>query len=196
MTILVFTGWGVYMSKFNLKLAFIQKCWILVAALLLTGFIYESLHNHDNIFTLARPLGLIMFLAGFINLIACYKSNDKIHGSSWLIADGLTALLLSFFLLFNQMIYPVMIPFFFGFWELFSGILKVMDSHHLHSEKIKCWIGFAVIGYTELISGTVSMIKPIDEAVGFNNLIGLIFLIQCVSFILKVAMYKNIKIAK
>ncbi len=174
------------------KLSWVQFCWIAVSFLLLCGCVFEVVHNHDNIFTLARPLGAIMFLAGGTNLFVCYKKSNVIHGSRWLMADGLTALLLSFFPLFNQIIYPVMIPFFFGFWELFSGILKVMDSKELKSEKIKCWSGFAIIGYIELLSGTFSMIKPIDDAVGFNSLIGIIFLIQSIGFLLKAVMFRHL----
>ncbi len=185
------------MKNFNIKkLSWVQWCWLFISFLLFLGCVYETIHNHDDIFTLARPLGAIMFTAGAINLFVCYKKSYSIHGSKWLVADGLTALLLSFFPLFNQMIYPVMIPFFFGFWELFSGILKVMDSNELKLEKIKCWIGFAVIGYIELVSGTLAMIKPIDEALGVNSLIGMIFLIQSIGFLLKAIMFNNIKINK
>ncbi len=174
------------------KLSWIQYCWLFVSLLLFAGCIFGLFHKSDNILTIARPLGAVMFLAGFINLFVCYKKSCIIHGSRWLMTDGLTALLLSFFPLFNQMIIPIMIPFFFGFWELFSGVLKVMDSYELKSEKISCWIGFAIIGYVELISGTFSMIKPIDEAVGFNSLISVIFFIQSIGFMLKAIMYKNI----
>ena len=174
------------------KLSWVQCCWLIISFLLLFGCIFEMIHNHDDILTLARPLGAIMFLAGAINLFVCYRKSSIIHGSRWLVADGLTALLLSFFPLFNQIIYPMMIPFFFGVWELFSGILKVMDSKELKSENISCWIGFAVIGYVELISGTFSMIKPIDDAVGFNNLIGMIFFVQSIGFLLKAIMYKDL----
>ena len=178
------------------KLSFVQSFWLCISILLFTGFIYEILHSDDNIFTLARPLGVIMFLSGSLNLIVCYIKSDTLCGSRWLIADGLTAVLLSFFPLFNQVIYPIMIPFFFGFWELFSGILKVMDSNELKKENIKCWTGFAIIGYTELVSGTFSMIKPIDEVVGLNSVIGIIFFIQSMGFLLKAIMYKYLTVKK
>jgi uncharacterized membrane protein HdeD (DUF308 family) len=168
----------------------VQVVWVINSVLLLAGFIYEISHSGDNIFTLARPLGTIMFLSGLLNLIVCYIKKNIIIGSHWLIADGLTALLLSFFPLFNQLLHPVTVPFFFSFWELFSGILKFMDSRELKDDKIKCWYLFAIIGYTEVISGTLAMIKPIDEAVGASNVIGIIFFVQSVGFILKSIMYK------
>ena len=180
------------MHKVLKKISLTQIIWIIISLMLLFGFVYELFHSHDNIFTLARPLGAVMFLSGSLNLMVCYIKSDKIHGSRWLVADGLTALLLSFFPLFNQVIYPIMIPFFFAFWELFSGVLKVMDSKELKDDGIKCWIGFSIIGFLELFSGTFSMIKPIDEAVGVNSVIGIIFLIQSIGFLLKAVMYKYI----
>ncbi len=174
------------------RIYWVQICWIIISVLLFTGCIFGYVHKSDNVLTIARPLGAIMFLAGSINLFVCYKKSHTIRGSKWLMTDGLTAILLSFFPLFNQVIIPVMIPFFFGFWELFSGILKVMDSYEIKSEGVNCWIGFAIIGYVELVSGTFSMIKPFDEAVGYNSVICIIFLIQSISFILKAIMYKSL----
>lgn len=180
----------------KIKLSWVQYCWIFISHLLFAGCIFGFAHRSSNILTITRPLGAIMFLTGSINLFVCIKKRYIICGSRWLMTDGLTAILLSFFPLFNQIIIPVLIPFFFGIWELFSGILKVMDAYELKSESINCWVGFAIIGYVELISGTFSMIKPIDEAVGYNSVISFILFIQCFGYLLKAIMYKNLILKK
>lgn len=168
-----------------------QWCWLAVSLLLLAGGISAIIWD-ESIIALAKPLGAAMFLTGAINMVVCDIKNHKIHGARWLIADGATALLLSLFPLFNQMAWPIMIPFFFGMWELFSGILKVMDSSELKTDKIHCWKSFAIIGWIELMSGTATLIKPFDDFVGFNKAIGIIFLVQSSGFLLKTISYKSL----
>lgn len=172
------------------KFSWVQLCWLTVSILLLCGGVFAITRHDSNLVILAKPLGTIMFLTGAINILVCDIKNHDIHGARWLIADGVTALLLSLFPLFNQMVWPIMIPFFFGMWELFSGILKVMDASELKNEKIHCWKAFAVIGWIELMSGTASLIKPFDDLVGFNRVIGIIFLVQSCGFLLKAISYK------
>ena len=172
------------------KFSWVQLCWLTVSILLFCGGVLAITRHDSNLVILAKPLGAIMFLTGAINILVCDIKNHDIHGARWLIADGVTALLLSLFPLFNKMVWPIMIPFFFGMWELFSGILKVMDASELKHEKIHCWKAFALIGWIELMSGTASLIKPFDELVGFNKVIGIIFLVQSFGFLLKTVSYK------
>lgn len=183
------------MSKHNNltnKFYWIQLCWLLVSIFLFAGGFIALRIDEKNIVSVSRILGLCMFFAGCLNLFVCEKKNHEIYGAKWLIADGVTAVLLSIFPLFNQMVSPIMIPFFFGMWELFSGILKVIDSSELKEEKIDSWKGFAFIGLIELASGTASLIKPFDDFIGINKVIAIIFFIQCCGFILKTAMYKHL----
>ena len=168
----------------------VQACWILIGITLFCGGLFSLYSYMGNMMTAARPLGIVMMLAGVINVLVCLWKSHVIHGSLWLVADGVCAILLSIFPLYNRMVSPVMIPFFFCMWELFSGILKVMDSFELKEEKIKCWIGFLLIGWLELASGTASLIKPFDDLIGMNKVIAMIFFVQGCGFMLKATMYK------
>lgn len=146
----------------------------------------------DELLSVARHLGLAMCFAGATNLIIyCFK-HKKIHGCHWLLADGLSALCLSFFPLFNQMIPANVIPFFFGIWELASGVLKFTESTELYEESIKGWQWFFGVGMIELISGVASMAKPVDEFVGMNHVIAIIFFVQSVGYLFKLIMYHNL----
>ena len=171
------------------KFSWVQACWLIAALVLLAGSIF-SLITHDKIVIAARPLGTAMLIAGVINLFVCIKKSHEIHGSRWLIADGTCATLLSIFPLFNQMSAPVLIPFFFGMWELFSGVLKVMDGVELKEEHYHPWKAISLIGWLELVSGTASLIKPLDDLVGVNKVIAVIFMVQSIGFIVKALMYK------
>ncbi len=172
--------------------AWVRALWLVIGVLLFAGGIFAIFCHEENLVSAARPLGAIMLAAGVINFSVCEGKNRKLHGSHWLMADGLVAVFLSLYPLFNQMTQPLTIPFFFGVWELVSGILKLMDSAELKSEKLRCWSGFAFIGTIELVSGGISMIKPIDDLVGINKVIAIIFFVQSAGFFLKAAMAKYI----
>jgi len=172
------------------KFSWVQACWIAIAVILFSGGVYSIMCHDELLATEAQPLGCAMLLAGIINLVVCDIKHHEIHGVRWLIADGIVAILLSLFPLFNKMTYPLMIPFFFGMWELFSGVLKVMDSTELKTDKNESWLAFMLIGWIELMSGAASLIKPFDDMVGFNKVIAIIFFVQSMGFLLKAAMYK------
>ncbi len=174
------------------RLSLSQLLWIIGGALLFAGGIVSLNSHSQNLVDTAFVLGIIMMLAGLCNVIIYCHKGKKIHGSHWLFADGLTTMHLAIFPVFNQMILPEMIPFFFGVWELFSGVLKVIDSAELKHEKIRCWQGFALIGFIELISGVASMIKPIDDLVGVNVVVAVILFVQCCGFFLKAYMYDDL----
>lgn len=179
-------------AKMHKKFSWVQGCWLGVAVILFAGGMYAFIHNDDSIIKMATPLGIAMLITGVTNLVVCEIRNHDIHGAHWLIADGVTAICLSFFPLLNDVILPVMIPLFFCMWELFSGVLKVMDSAELKSNKMECWQSFAVIGCIEMISGAVSMLKPFDDLVGMSNVIATIFFVQALGFVLKAGMYHHL----
>lgn len=170
----------------------VQLCWLLIGIIFLGAGIFAYTQPNKDIVSFSRVLGVAMLLAGGLNYFVCYKKSHLIHGVRWLEADGLCAMLLSIFPLFNDMVFPNVIPFFFGVWELFSGILKALDTQELKHEGINCWKGFAVISSIELISGTASLLKPVEIAVGFNHVIGIVFLVQSMGFFLKTIMYKEL----
>ena len=178
--------------KSHKKFSWEQGCWLLVSVLLLYGAIFTILQNNMSILNIARPLGFIMLISGAINFLVCELKNREIHGANWLIADGIIAICLSIFPLFNKLVSPILVPFFFCIWEMVSGVLKVMDSAELKSHKMECWQGFAVIGCIEMLSGAVSLLKPFDDIVGMGNVIAAIFFIQACGFMLKTAMYHHL----
>lgn len=166
--------------------------WAFAGIVLLFAAIHVINVPDDRLMSVAPHLGLAMLFVGCVNLtIYCFK-HKKIHGCHWLLADGLSAVCLSFFPLFNQMIPVNVVPFFFGIWELASGVLKFTESTELYEENIKGWQWFLAVGLVELISGVASMAKPVDEFVGMNHVIAIIFLVQSIGYIFKILMYPHL----
>lgn len=162
----------------------VQIYWLIAAVLLWTsGFVILNVPE-KRLVELSWIPGLAMLISGCMNVFVYQKNKHHIHGADWLLAEGMSTALLSLFPLFNQMIYPVMIPFFFGVWELISGLLKAIDTKGMFNEKIKGWQTFALIAALELLSGTASMIKPVDDLLGMSLVIAVIMFVQSIGFIL------------
>lgn len=182
------------MNKYvrDLPFAAVEICWIsAAAALMIAGF--DVINVPDNLLlTVAEHLGIAMMYAGLTNLLVYAFNKHEIHGARWLLADGMTTALLSIFPLFNKMIIPIVVPIFFGIWELFLGVIKFIESTELKEEKIKGWKWFCLIGSIEIISGVASLIKPVEEFVGMNHVIAIILFVQSIGYIFKMIYYKTL----
>lgn len=170
----------------------VQVLWGISCLILLLAALHVVNVPDSELASVANRLGIAMVIAGGGNLAVYCTKHRKIHGCHWLLADGLTMVFLAIFPLFNTMIPINVIPFFFGIWELVSGVLKFTEFTELYEESIKGWQWFLGVGLIELLSGVASMVKPIDDFVGMNHVIAIIFFIQSLGFIFKIMMYRNL----
>ncbi len=174
---------GVVVDKYNIRT--LQVCWLVSAFLLaMSGIVMLNVPD-ERLIELSWIPGLAMLFSGCINVFVYQKNKRRIHGADWLLAEGMSTALLALFPLFNQMIQPVMIPFFFGVWELISGLLKAIDTKGMFDEKIRGRRYFLVIAALELLSGVASLIKPVDDLLGMNRIIAVIMFVQSVGLLLK-----------
>lgn len=174
------------------KFAWVQVCWMIAQIIFVGSGILAICNPGEKLVAVSGCLGLAMLMVGSINIVIYNKKKKDLPGSHWLLADGMSTVLLSLFPLFNQIIQPAIIPFFFGVWELFSGILKVIDSSELKEEKIVGWKWFRNIGRIEILSGVAALLKPIDDFVGMNVVVAIIFFVQSFGFMFKILIYPEI----
>lgn len=180
--------------KNNIK--YMRAGWISIAVLLFAGSIVILNIPENRLVELSWIPGISMLISGCINIIIYQKNKRYIHGADWLLAEGMSTALLSLFPLFNEVIYPVVIPFFFGVWELISGLLRAIDTKGMFDEKTEGRHAFAVISALELLSGTASMVKPVDDLLGMNIIISAIMFVQCVGFVIKAVYTKQLIVKK
>lgn len=182
------------MNEHHIKQRFtwVQGFWAAAGLVLFGSAILTLSKWQSDLVSISTPLGLSMLISGGINIFIYKRKNKTIHGSHWLLADGMSTALLSLFLLFNQMIYSALIPFFFGFWELFTGILKVIDGKELRLEKTKGWYWFTGIGAIEIISGIAALLKPVDDFVGMHGIVAIVLIIQSCGYLFKILIYPDL----
>ena len=181
-------------SRPKQKFTWIQGLWAAAGLSLLGSAILTLVKWQSELVELSTPLGLVMLTTGGINIFIYRRRHKTIHGSHWLLADGMSTALLSVFLLFNQMIYSALIPFFFGVWELFSGILKVIDSRELREERTHGWYWFSGVGTVEILSGIAALLKPVDDFVGMHGVVAIVLIIQSCGYLFKILIYPHLTI--
>lgn len=174
------------------RITWVQVCWIIAGLFLIRSGFLALCNPGERLVAISGYLGLCMMLVGSINIYVYQEKRNQLYGAHWLLADGMSTILLSLFPLFNQMIQPAIIPFFFGVWELFSGILKVIDSSELREEGIKGWKWFRSVGSFEILSGVVALLKPIDDFIGMHIVVAIIFFVQSSGFLFKILIYSQI----
>lgn len=172
--------------------SWVQVIWNVAQLILIGSAILALCNPGEKIVSVSVYLGLSMLIAGSINILVYNKKKKMIYGNHWLLADGMSTVLLSLFPLFNQMIQPAIIPFFFGVWELFSGILKLIDSSELKEENIVGWKWFGGIGLLEIMSGVAALLKPVDDFMGMHVVVAIIFFVQSCGFMFKILIYPKI----
>ena len=176
----------------RLKLKTVQFLWALSCLALFLAGVFVINKPDSVLETIAWELGLCMLFSGIINIYIFLRNRFYIHGARWLLADGMITVLLSVFPIAHDAVLPQVIPVFFGIWELTLGVMKFIEAIELHDEKIKGWHWFIIIGCFEMASGVVSLIEPIDHAIGHNHVIAVIFFVQSIGFIFKIFMYNRL----
>lgn len=172
------------MKKEEAKMCFPQIVW-LMSGMILGAAAVLSFASSGRLIRIAPWLGSSMLVTGIANVLLYSYCLKQTPGAKWLLADSMTAALLSIFPLFNQITSAAAIPFFFCVWDLFSGILRVMESTEQKAAGEHGWRWFCVVGIIEILAGCIALFKPVEEALTMHVTVGLVLLIQAVAFLHK-----------
>ena len=167
----------------------VQILWFFSCVVLVFAGIFVINKPDSLLYNISWELGICMLICGLINIFIYCRNRWFLHGARWLLADGMITVLLSVFPIIHDAVLPQVIPVYFGIWELTLGVLKFIEGIELHDEKIKGWYYFLFLSCFEMISGVISLIEPLDHAIGHNHVIAVIFFVQALGFIFKIFMY-------
>ena len=169
----------------NKKTYLPQIIWIMSGFFLGAAAFLSFASSGEKLIKIAPWLGSSMLVTGIANIILYYAFIKETPGAKWLLADSITAALLSIFPLFNQITYAAAIPFFFCVWDLFSGILRLIESLEQKEAEEQGWRWFFIVGIIEILAGCVGLVKPIEEVLTMHVTVGVVLMIQAIAFIHK-----------
>lgn len=159
--------------------------WVIAGIILIAAGIYCLISPAAAITGMAMYFGIAMLISGIVDVIIFAGASRFMAGSGWFLVDGIVTILLSMFILGNQLFTTLTIPFVFGMWLLFSGISKFANSFELRRLGIPGWGWFTALGILLAVIGFVSFMDPFISMVAITFMVGLFLILQGLASILR-----------
>ncbi len=164
---------------------FSRVLWSIAGVLLIAAGIVCLLSPSAAVTALSVFLGIAVLVSGIADIMIFVRGQGLLFGAGWFLADGVAAVILSLFLLFNRAFTTLTLPFIFGMWLLFSGITKLVNSFELCRFGVRGWGWFTALGCLLAVVGFLSFLDPILGMLAMSILIGILLILQGLSSILR-----------
>ena len=166
---------------------------ILAGVLLIAAGIYSLFNIGIAVFSAAILLGVFMLVYGLIQITVFARTSGVLMGAGWLLLDGILAVVMSLFLLFNQWFTLLSLPFLFAIWLLFSGISRFVSAFDLRAVGMKSWGWVLTVGILLMIGGFICMLDPWVSVVNIGVTIGLVFTLEGIGTIVCACLPRVVK---
>ena len=128
---------------------------IITGALLIAAGIYCLCNQDVAAMSAGIVLGLLMLIAGIVEIVIFAGTSRFILGSGWLLLDGVLTVVMSLFLLFNHWFTMMSLPILFTVWLLFSGVSRFVSAFDLKALGMRGWGWILALGIVLLVFGVV-----------------------------------------
>ena len=164
---------------------FSRVVWGILGVLLLVCGVSCIAQPAAALLAMSALLGVAMLISGVLELVVYARCRRSMLGAGWFLLDGIIAVLLSLFLLFDQAFTALSLPFIFGMWLMFAGVSRVVNSLDLKAMGVRGWGWFTALGILLAAAGFLSFLDPISGALTLSFLLGFLFLFQGLSALLR-----------
>ena len=151
---------------------------IIAGALLIAAGVYCLCNQDVAAMSAGIILGLLMLIAGVVEIVIFAGTSRFILGSGWLLLDGVLTVVMSLFLLFNQWFTMMSLPILFTVWLLFSGVSRFVSAFDLKALGMRGWGWILALGIVLLVFGIVCMMDPWVSVVAVGVTVGLVFILE------------------
>ena len=151
---------------------------IIIGALLIVAGIYCLCNQDVAAMSAGIILGLLMLVAGIVEIVIFAGTSRFILGSGWLLLDGVLTVVMSLFLLFNQWFTMMSLPILFTVWLLFSGVSRFVSAFDLKALGMRGWGWILALGIVLLVFGIICMMDPWVSVVAVGVTVGLVFILE------------------
>lgn len=129
------------------KIKIIKNWWLLtsVGTLLTLLGIWVYKNPIENYMGLSILFSIIIFISGIFEIIFALTNSKIIKGWGWLLGSGIFDLVVGMILISREDITMAILPFIFGVWLLFRGIVQMSRGILLKEAHFANW-GWSVFG--------------------------------------------------
>ncbi len=156
---------------------------LIAGVLLLAAGLMMAMSPAATMRAISILLGLILIIAGGVDLAVYLGFRRLLCGVGWMLASGLVTLLLGVLVLFNKWITAVTVPVLFSVWILFAGAataVRALDLHHFH---MRSWLLYLILGLLQVVLGIVALFQPLAAATLVSILVGVQLMLRGVDVI-------------
>ena len=157
---------------------FTRILWLISGILMIVAGIFCFIYPIGTLWYLAFIMGVVMLLSGILDIVMYARMGHLFPGSGWVLADGILTIILALFVLGNQYITAVNLPFVFGIWVIFSGITRLINSTEIRRAGAPGWGWLYVHGILDIFFGMFCFIEPAVGSIAIGILVGVSFLLQ------------------
>lgn len=132
---------------------------------------------------LAFVLGLVMIFGGIVSLAAYFKECiGKLH-LSYILADGIIALILGIVVITNRLVTDVEVPLVFGLAIIFTGTTRIMTAFNIGRRRVRMRKYVRILGIVDLLFGMYMFYNA--SVMGIHNitLVAISFMLQGINII-------------
>ena len=125
----------------------VKNWWLLtiVGALLTFLGVWVYKNPVENYMGLSILFSIIIFISGIFEITFALSNSKVIKGWGWLLGSGVFDLVIGMILISRQDITMAILPFIFGIWLLFRGIVQISRGILLKEAHFANW-GWSVFG--------------------------------------------------
>ena len=138
---------------------------IITGALLIAAGIYCLCNQDVAAMSAGIVLGLLMLIAGIVEIVIFAGTSRFILGSGWLLLDGVLTVVMSLSILFTV-------------WLLFSGVSRFVSAFDLKALGMRGWGWILALGIVLLVFGVVCMMDPWVSVVAVGVTVGLVLILE------------------
>lgn len=166
--------------------------WLLFIAgiiLILIG-IFGIIQPRSTFLYLVKYLGFALLLSSVLLFIHAFSTKTLKTEHRWLIAGGVTDMVLAGLLIFNPLLTVVAFPLLIGSWMVLRGIIKIL--HYTFGSKAVFGSGsILVVGIISLFSGILIVMLPKNQGDGLSMTLSIVALLGGGMYIFDAIRYKR-----
>lgn len=155
-----------------------KTLWLIAGILLVFAGVLAIVAPLSVLLSLTIVFGLAMLIAGLISIVIYIFCCRHLYGAGWLLAEGILTSLLGLFVLCNQVTTLNVIPYIFGLWTVFSGVIRTVDSLEIKRFGVKGWYWMTLVGVACILLGFLAFIRPVIGVDIIGITMGVVFIAQ------------------
>ena len=167
---------------------FLRVLWGIAGVLLIAAGIVWLCNPGITLAALALMLGIILLVAGIIDIVIFAKYNRIMFGAAWFLVDGILTVILSIFLIFNAEFTVLSMPFIFCMWLIFSGVDRFVMSFDLKYMGVRGWGWMMALGIVMTAAGLFTFLDPIFRALTMTVIAGVLMILRGIVAIVQAVM--------